>query len=215
MATTTGVLEEMVAGSAPGIVRLTVDQFHRMVELGILSEGDAVELIEGVMVQKDRDASGGEGMVHGPRHALGVVCLQQLASRVEPLGAHVRSQLPLTLSPTDEPEPDLAVVRGVPRDYLGRHPGPADTLLVVEVADHSLAYDRSAKLRLYARAGVPLYWILNLVEGHLETYEEPMPGSGRYDRRVDHTHGDVITLRLPPGALDVAVAEILPSQTPR
>jgi Uma2 family endonuclease len=72
-----------------------------------------------------------------------------------------------------QPEPDLAVARGQARDYLDRHPGPADVPLVIEVADSSLARDRGLKARVYARAGIPNYWIVNLVDRHVEVYSEP------------------------------------------
>lgn len=88
-------------------------------------------------------------------------------------GTHVRIQLPLALDPSSEPEPDVTVVRGSPRDYRDAHPSAA--LLVVEVADTTLSHDRDQKGSLYARAGVADYWIVNLVDQVLEVYRDPGP----------------------------------------
>jgi Uma2 family endonuclease len=87
-------------------------------------------------------------------------------------GWDYRTQEPLTLA-DGEPEPDGAVVRGTFQDYAARHPGPADVALVIEVADTTLARDRGIKLRSYARAGIPQYWIINLIDCQIETYSEP------------------------------------------
>ena len=99
-------------------------------------------------------ASGEDLITVGLEHALIVKRLAKLTTAFEPRGCHVISQQPITLPPRDEPEPDATIVRGTVEDYTDHHPGPADILCVVEVADSSLARDRGYKLQLYANAGV-------------------------------------------------------------
>lgn len=124
----------------------------------------------------------------------------------------MRPQLPLSLDPDSEPEPDAAVVRGAPRDYVDTHPTTA--LLVVEVADTPLDLDRGKKAGLYAKAGIPEYWIVNLVEPVLEVHRDPAPVPGgpseaayRLVRR--HAPSEAVTLSTP-GAGPVPVADLLP-----
>ena len=178
---------------------LTVEQYHSMLERGILRDGDPVELVEGLLVRKDRGATGGPPRTHGPRHALIISRLMRLGQPLEALDCHLRVQLPVTLSSVDEPEPDLAVVRGSIEGYGERHPGPLDLLVVVEVADSSLRYDRGTKQRVYATAGVPAYVIVNIPEERIELYDGPEPGEGRYRRRTDYRAGDVLSLPLTEG----------------
>jgi len=204
------LIDDVAAGRAPGLVPLSVEQFHRMIETGILREGEPVELIEGMLVRKDRGPAGGDEMVHGPHHALVVAHLQRLAARIEALGCHVRSQLPVTLSDVDEPEPDLAIVKGAPGDFADRHPGPADVVAVIEVADSSVAFDRTTKQRLYSVAGIAAYWIVNIPEDRIEVLEDPRPEERRYARRLDVGRGGIARLPLTPDGLDVAASEILP-----
>src|ERR1700730_13905121 len=111
------IVEQMESGQAPNVVPLTVDQYHRMIAQGILREGDSIELIDGILVRKDRADKGGEAMAHGPRHAFSVKQLQRLFRKVEERGYHLHSQLPVTLGGIQEPEPDLALVRGREEDY--------------------------------------------------------------------------------------------------
>lgn len=202
------LLEQVVAGQAPSLLPLTVSQLHQMVQLGILPEGEQVELIEGVLVRKDRGEEG--GVVHGPRHALVVAQLTRLAARVEALGAHLRAQLPVTLSEHDEPEPDVAIVRGSPADYADHHPGPVDILAVLEVADTSLEYDRTTKQALYAVARIPGYVIVNLRDHHLEVFEGPNAEDGRYEHRIDLAEGETLRVSIGSGRLEIAVEEIVP-----
>jgi Uma2 family endonuclease len=149
--------------------RFSVDEYHRMAEAGILAEGDRVELLEGWIVRQ---------MVRNSRHD-GTVGLVQEALRARlPEGWWVRVQSAITTGDS-EPEPDLVVLRGPVRAYVGRHPGPQDLALVIEVADSSIDYDRGLKARIYARAGVPIYWVVNLVDGQVEVYGDPTgPGAG-------------------------------------
>jgi hypothetical protein len=214
MSTHGTLIDEMAAGRAPGVVPLTVVQYHRMLETGILADGEPVELIEGLLVRKSRGPAEGDDMVHGPRHALVVARLQRLSARIEALGGHVRSQLPVTLSDRDEPEPDLAIVKGSPEDYAGRHPGPADVLAVVEVADSSVDFDRTTKQRLYSAAGIASYWIVNIRQDRIEVLDSPRPDERRYARRVEVARDAVARLTLGADLLEVAASEVLPPRRP-
>ncbi len=205
----TNLLDELAAGRAPGLVPLSVDQFHRMIAAGILRDGEPVELIEGMLVRKGRGPLGGDEIIHGPHHALVVARLQRLSSRLVTLGCHLRSQLPVTLSAVDEPEPDLVIVRGEPDDFADRHPGPADVLLVVEVADSSLAFDRTTKQRLYAAAGIPAYWIINLPDDRIEVFEDPRPDEGLYGRHLEVGRAGTARVGLGVERLQVSAADVL------
>src|SRR5262249_52378201 len=135
------------------IYRLSVAQYHAMIQHGILGPEDRVELIHGWLVPK---------MTKNPPHTVSTGLVLDALNRAAPLGWHVRVQEPVTFA-VSEPEPDNVLARGARRDYASRHPGPAEVGLVVEVADTSLDYDRDVKKPLYASAGVPVYWIVNLV----------------------------------------------------
>ena len=207
------ILNQIVAGDAPNIVPLTTDQYHQMLATGILRDGESIELIDGILVRKDRADKGGDPMSHGPNHAYSVKRLQRLLRVVETQGYHLHSQLPVTLGGTQEPEPDLAVIRGPEEDYGGRHPGPGDIAGIMEVADSSLVFDRTTKQRLYAVARIPIYWIVNLVERQVEVYEEPLPADGKYARCTVHAAGHDVTLTLEAAfEVKVSVSDLLPSQ---
>ena len=134
------------------IYRLSVAQYHAIARAGILDEDAPVELLEGWLVQT---------MTKNPAHCLSLGLVQDALTRLLPRGWHLKIQAPMTTADS-EPEPDAAVVRGQRRDYKGRHPRAEDIALVVEVADTSLRRDRGSKKRIYARAGIPVYWIANL-----------------------------------------------------
>ncbi len=142
---------------------LTVLQYHEMIAAGILTDDDPLELLEGWLVPK---------MGKNPPHSTVIYIIARVLERVLPAGWHVRSEQPVT-SEDSEPEPDAAVVRGGPEQYLHCHPVPRDVALVVEVADASLRRDRTTKKRIYARAGIPVYWIVNLAERRIEVYADP------------------------------------------
>jgi Uma2 family endonuclease len=143
--------------------RFTVDEYHRMIEWGFFAEDDHFELLEGFIVAK---------MPRNPLHDATVIVAQKAIDAVLPQGWHSRPQCAITLSDS-EPEPDLTVVRGRPRDYASHHPSPDRIALVIEVANTSLAEDRDWKVRTYARAGIPVYWIINLIDMRLEVYTDP------------------------------------------
>ena len=147
----------------------SVDEYYRMAEAGILGEDDRVELIEGEIVQLSPI---------GPRHADRVDRLNSLFFERFRGGARIRIQNPVRLSNRSEPEPDLALLRPEgerDRPYESAHPTPADVLLVVEVADHSVEYDLGRKARLYARHGIPELWVLNLRAERLFVHRDPTP----------------------------------------
>jgi Uma2 family endonuclease len=148
------------------LFRLSVVQYERMVEVGILHSGDPIELLEGLLVQK---------MTQHPPHATASGLLLEAIRSLLPAGWHAREQKPIRLEDS-EPEPDAAVVRGNWAQYANSHPSPEDIGLVVEVADSSLGADRTDKGRIYARARLPAYWIVNLVDGQIEVYSRPRRG---------------------------------------
>lgn len=207
-----GLIEQVASGEAPRLVPLTVEQYHVMLEKGILRDGDRIELVEGLLVRKNRAAAGEDDKTHGTRHAFVLTRLVRLERALDQFGCHLLVQLPVTLSPVNEPEPDLAIVKGSPESFADRHPGPGDVLVLVEVADSSLGYDRGAKLRVYASAGVPLYLIVNIPDQQIERYEEPVPDQGRYGRRTNYRTGETLSLPLAAGwMLPLAVDEVLGS----
>ena len=149
------------------IYRLTLEQYHEMARSGTLTSDDRVELLEGLLVCK---------MTKLPPHTFACLQLFREMSRTLPAGFFCDRERPITLPRSQsEPEPDVVVVRGDPRDYRDRHPGPEDVAWIAEVADSSLKRDRTTKLRLYAEAGVNVYWIVNLVDRCVEVYTEPLP----------------------------------------
>lgn len=159
--------------------RFSVEEYHRLILDGYFGEDERVELLEGWIVPK---------MTRNPAHDVAIDLAQEVLRGLVPEGWRVRGQSAVTM-PDSEPEPDLAVVRGRARDYRDRHPGPDDMALVVEVADSSLGRDRGLKRKIYARAGVPAYWIVNLVDRTVEVYSEPEE-SGAYRQRRDYRAGE-------------------------
>lgn len=143
--------------------RWTRLEYERAAELGLFGPEERLELIEGEIVQK---------VTKRPPHAVCTDLVDAYLRAAFPT-ACVRGQNPLAIDDVNEPEPDFAVVPGSARDYLAGHPVTA--MLVVEVADTSLTYDRTTKAGLYARAGVAEYWILNLCDRLLEVHREPGP----------------------------------------
>ena len=207
---TTELFDEIVAGRAPSLVPLTVEQFHEMITAGIVPEGSPIELIEGFMVYKDRGAAGDKMMGHNPRHALIVSRLLILLSNwCNTIGYHLRIQLPLTLSKLSSPEPDAAIIVGGPDAYADRHPSPSEIGAVFEVADSSLRFDRTTKQLLYATAEVPVYWIINLAEGQVEVHSRPDAARGRFAEQRDYRPGESITLGVGTHALQIDVAALL------
>lgn len=145
------------------IWRLSVDQYHAMIDAGILSEDSPVELVEGMLLEK---------ISKNPPHIFVTEELRASLFSMLPAGWCVRAQDPITVGDS-EPEPDIAVARGANRDYLARNPGPQDIALVIEVAGSTLIRDRGIKQRVYARAGIPVYLIVDVNNRRVEMRTDP------------------------------------------
>jgi hypothetical protein len=205
-----GIIEQVARDSGAVLSPLTVQQYEAMMEAGILQEGAPIELIDGLLVHKDRRDGGSPGKTIGTLHAHGVVQFTNaLAALLQGSHFHVRSQQPVTLSEIDQPEPDVLVAKGTAKDYRAHHPGPTEISLVIEVADSSLTYDRTTKQRLYAVAGIPAYWIVDLTQSRIEVYERPNPQQERYESAVGYGIGDVVTFTIGSQALGLRVGEVL------
>ena len=189
----------------------TVEQYHDLIKSGILPEGEPYELLDGQLVRRDRSATGADPVTIGHLHAWVVGELADLNPKLRRLGAHIRTQQPITLPPFDEPEPDAAVAIGTNGDYVERHPGAGDVTCVIEVADASLRRDRTSKLRVYANGGVACYVIVNLPDRVIEVYTNPAVGKGTYGNKVTLTPRDRLELPATKGKrLAVPVKQLLP-----
>ncbi|MBU4271595.1 MAG: Uma2 family endonuclease [Planctomycetes bacterium] len=205
MSISSSIIGQFIPAAMPPepVCRLAVSQYHEMIAAGILADGDPLEFLEGWLVPT---------MVKNPPHSTAIYVTTKLLEQVLPAGWHVRSEQPVT-SEDSEPEPDVAVVCGGPEQYGRCHPGPRDVALVVEVADASLCRDRSTKKRIYARAGIPVYWIVNMPERRIEVYSDPTgPGeSPDYRRHEDYAAGaEVPVLIEGHEAGSIPVAALLP-----
>lgn len=190
-----GIVMTMSVQPAP--YRFTVDEYERMGATGVFDPDDRLELIDGEIVIMAPIGSRHAGCVDRLNHLLFV----QVGDRVV-----VRVQNPIRLGPRSEPQPDLALLR--PRDdfYAAAHPGPADVLLVVEVADATLNYDLGAKAALYARSGIATLWVIDLAGRGVNVLSEPTAGGFRTATRA--TAGDSVVV----DGLDdatVAVVDVL------
>lgn len=156
--------------------RFSIAEYHRLGELGFFAPDDRVELIRGEIIIK------------ATKSTFHSVCNSLLLGELYPLlrkRAIVRGQEPIILSADSEPEPDVVIARNRSDNYLSSHPEPADILLVIEVSDSTLKYDRKTKLSLYAESGISDYWIFNLVDIQLEMHSEPYQKQrGGFDYRV-------------------------------
>lgn len=196
---------ETVVLGPPGesLWRITVEKYHEMIDAGILMDGDPVELLEGLLAAK---------MPRTPCHRVATGIIRDALQFVLPSCWHVGSYDPITTADS-EPEPDISVLRGQPRDYRQRHPWPADVALLVEIADASLARDRSLKKRTYARAAIAVYWIVNLVDNHVEVYTDPTGPAEQpdYRHRQIYRVGDLLPLILDNQQVArLSVADLLP-----
>jgi hypothetical protein len=181
----------VAAQEAPVPVAITrrlfdVDDYHRMVEAGILSEDDRVELIDGEIIAMTPI---------GPRHNAAVN--RATRALVTAVGDHaiVQVQGSVRLDQFREPQPDIVLLRPQPDFYASRLPGPSDILLIIEIAESSLAYDRDVKARIYAQSAVPEYWLVDLDDRSVSCYSEPRDGTYQTLRQLR------MGLSLAPGAL--------------
>lgn len=185
------------------IWRLSVSQYHRMTRAGILTDDDPVELLEGWLVTK---------MPKNPPHRLTTQLTREAFARLVPDGWYVDAQEPITTEDS-EPEPDVVVVRGERRQYRDRHPQADEVAIVVEVSDTTLQRDRSLKKRLYARCGIPVYWIINLAENQIEVYMAPSGPAEQpdYQQRQDYHLTDEVPLIIVGQEVGrLAVRDVLP-----
>jgi Uma2 family endonuclease len=183
------------------IKRWTREEFERLVRLGVLGEDDHVQLIEGEIVEMPRQRA---------PHAAAVTLAMAALQEGLPQGCHIRVQLPLALDPHSEPQPDVAIVRGGARDYVGQHPTSA--ALVVEVSDATVEFDRSRKGPAYARAGITEYWIVDIDARVVEVWRDPGPDpEGHASYRTVSRHGadeSIVPVALPDRR--IAVRSLLP-----
>ena len=183
--------------------RWTRAEYDRLIDIGVFRPGDPVELLGGELIVAEPQSS---------PHYTAVYLAEDALRTAFGAGWLIRTQAPIALDDQSEPEPDIAVAQGTAREYAAAH--PARPVLVVEVAVTSLALDRDHKGSLYARAGLPDYWIVNLVDRVLEVYRRPMPDAAaalgwRYG--ASQTLGpesSVAPLAAP--AARVSVADLLP-----
>jgi Uma2 family endonuclease len=177
--------------------RFTVDEYHRLIEIGFFGDEESFELVEGWLLPK---------MTKKPPHEFALSYLDDfIAARISKKLLR-RCQLAITLADS-EPEPDLAIVKGPREKYGDQHPHAEDVLLVIEVADVTLRRDRGQKLRAYARAGIPTYWIVNVKARQIEVHSLPQGAS--YRERV--VYSDDQTIELPLGAkraAELAVSDL-------
>ena len=182
--------------------RWTRAEYDRLVSLGVFHEDERLELLGGHLLVREPQ---------GSRHGVAIELADSALRIAFGPGWRIRGQLPIALDDESEPEPDLSVVAGDPRDSGHQHPSrPA---LVIEIAESSLVFDRKTKGPLYARAGVPEYWIVNLADGVLEVYRDPMgasgAGGGRYATVLVLDATGVVAPLAAPGAR-IRVADLLP-----
>lgn len=184
--------------------RWTRAEYARLIETGVFHPDERLELIGGELIVRERQ---------GASHSLAIELINEALRAAFGAGWRIRVQLPVALDDESEPEPDFSVVPGTPRQ-VPLDPKPACPALVVEVAESTLAFDRNVKSSLYARARVPDYWIVNLVDRVLEVYREPAaadeaPFGWRYGQIQTLRSGDSVSaLALP--STRIAVADLLP-----
>ncbi len=191
---------EFLAGA--GFRPFTIDEYHQMIRAGILIDGEPVELLEGWMVKK---------MSHGTPHDSSMDAFEGLLPTLLPSDWFMRCQRAVTLDDS-EPEPDYAVVRGPRSRYRDAHPCPADIGIVVEFSVSSLRVDRVGKARIYARAGIPVYWIVNVADKVIEVYTQPSgPGeTPAYTQRDDYPVGTAVPVVLDGTTVGtITVAEVV------
>jgi Putative restriction endonuclease len=188
------------------LYRMTVEQYEAMVASGAFNARDRFHLINGYLVAK---------LTQNPPHVVAdELCGGELV-RLLPPGWHVLAGKPIRLPARDsEPEPDRCIMRGSIRDFEDRHPGPDDIALVIEVADSSLQDDRAMASAVYGSAGIPVSWIVNLVDRQIEVHTDPAPQG--YRRRADFPEGLAVAVVIDGQHVgQVAVADILPRRPVR
>lgn len=179
----------------------TRQEYESMVAAGIFHPEERLELIGGEILRMTPQ---------GSEHATAIRLAEEQLRTAFGLGFDVRVQMPLALAPDSEPEPDLAVVVGAPRDYREAHPQSA--VLIVEVSDATLPFDRERKARLYASAGIADYWIVNLIDRSVEVYRdaEPRSAQGPHYRTHFVAHPPATVSPLASPTVSIAISDLLP-----
>ena len=186
---------------SPPLRRVTVDEYERIIASGALNDPGRVELIDGYIVDK---------MGQNAEQSYSTKEAVKALDRRLPAGWTWRQEQPVRIPAYDEPEPDIAIIRGTDADYRHRIPTAADVALLVEVSDWTLAQDRSLKLAAYARDGIPVYWIVNRVDRQVEVYTRPVK-AGRYRSRKDYKPGKQVPVAFAGQLLaPIPVDDILP-----
>lgn len=189
--------------SVAGFRKFTPEQYHKLADVGIIVEGEPIELLEGYLVEKP---------MKGPAHETSMRRLTARFAGTTWAGFFTQIQGALALGES-EPEPDASVLRGDETTCDGRLPGPADVALVVEVSATSLPLDRRDKTRIYARHAIPVYWIVNVVDRQIEVYTDPQPAATppTYATRTDYAAGQSVPVVLDGQAVaHIPVADLLP-----
>lgn len=173
----------------------TLDEYHRMIEAGILSDR-RVELLKGEIVEMPS-----EGMPHAYfSTTAGNYLVRLLGERAE-----VRQGKPITLPNDSEPEPDIAIVQALGREYLNHHPYPENVFWLIEYADSSIAQDMEVKSRIYAEVGIAEYWVVNLRKRHIVVFRDPQ--DGEYGTKLTVSDGELRPMAFP--EIQVAIAQII------
>jgi len=200
---TTTTAHPVTYGQDASIARFTVEQYERMIDAGVFDDDDRLELLEGYLVLK---------MTHNPEHDGTIDLVGGAIADAAPNGWFARVQSSIRLN-TSQPEPDIAIVRGPRNRYLKRHPQADDIGLLVEVACSSLRLDLKDKARIYARAGVERYWVVDVEHQRVEVFTGPSGPTDEpsYSSRSTLLPGDNVALILDGVEVaNVAVAELLP-----
>ena len=170
------------------VKKFTIEDYHRLTQLGFFQEDDKVELIRGEIIEM-----AAKGKLHA---TINRRLLRELTNIIDQL-ATLQSQDPIFLSNYSEPEPDLVILKNKEDDYLSSHPHPEDILLLIEISDSSLEYDQTTKLSVYGENNITDYWIFNLVEYCLECYSEPyqnLKGEFGYRQKLIYLPNELVTL---------------------
>jgi len=182
---TPGVALAMPEGISP--YSISAEAFRRMIDADIFADDDRVELWDGWISTK---------MAKKRPHNLASNKVSFMLGRVIPPSWIVGNENPIQLNQARVPLPDLVLLRGGFNDYVDRDPAAIDVGLIIELSDSSLRFDTTTKLAAYAEAGIPAYWVVNLVKNLVQTYEAPIPAERRYDREMVYAVGQAVPLRL-------------------
>jgi Uma2 family endonuclease len=186
----------------PKSKRFSIEEYHQLLEIGFFKEGDRIELVRGDLI---------EMAAKGTKH---IFCCQELSGILHDLIARQaisRCQDPIVLASGSEPEPDFAIVSLSPDRYRSRKPEAQDVLLLIEVSDSSLDYDRTVKGSLYAEAAIQHYWIFNVLDRQLEVYSLPFQnGKGEFEYSSKQIYQAHQTIDLPePLTGTIALLQVL------